>query len=101
MLGAGRVIAIDSVQERLKLAESGGAQPLDYTSVGNINEALLELTSGRGPDSCMDAVGMEAHAPGVEGVVDRIKQFAKIETERFRLRVCTAASSTRFRWVRW
>jgi threonine dehydrogenase-like Zn-dependent dehydrogenase len=82
MLGAGRVIAIDSVQERLKLAESGGAQPLDYTSVGNINEALLELTSGRGPDSCMDAVGMEAHAPGVEGVVDRIKQFAKIETDR-------------------
>jgi threonine dehydrogenase-like Zn-dependent dehydrogenase len=82
MLGAGRVIAIDRVPERLQLAEAGGAHTIDYTAVENINEALMELTSGRGPDSCMDAVGMEAHAPGVEGFVDRVKQFAKIETDR-------------------
>jgi threonine dehydrogenase-like Zn-dependent dehydrogenase len=82
MLGAGRVIAIDRIPERLTLAEAGGAQTIDYTKVENINEALGEFTSGRGPDSCMDAVGMEAHAPGAEGFVDRVKQFVKVETDR-------------------
>lgn len=82
MLGAGRVIAIDRVPERLKMAQAGGAQPLDYTTVDSINEALAELTSGRGPDSCMDAVGMEAHAPGAEGFIDRAKQFVKLESDR-------------------
>ena len=82
MLGAGRVIAIDRVPERLEMAKSGGAQVIDYTEVDNINEALQELTSGRGPDSCMDAVGMEAHAPGAEGFIDRAKQFVKAETDR-------------------
>jgi threonine dehydrogenase-like Zn-dependent dehydrogenase len=81
-LGAGRVIAIDRIPERLTLAEAGGAQTIDYTKVENINEALGEFTSGRGPDSCMDAVGMEAHAPGAEGFVDRVKQFVKVETDR-------------------
>ncbi len=82
MLGAGRVIAIDRVPERLRMAEAGGAQTIDYTTVDGINEALQELTSGRGPDSCIDAVGMEAHAPGAEGFLDRAKQFVKLESDR-------------------
>ena len=83
MLGAGRVIAIDRVPERLRLAEAGGAETIDYAEVdGGIAEALAERTAGRGPDSCIDAVGMEAHAPGVEGAIDRTKQFLKVETDR-------------------
>lgn len=82
MLGAGRVIAIDRVPERLALARLGGAETIDYTEVDNISEALAERTLGRGPDACMDAVGMEAHAPGAEGLIDRVKQFAKIESDR-------------------
>lgn len=82
MLGAGRVIAIDRLPERLQMAAAGGAQTIDYTEVGDINEALKELTTGRGPDSCMDAVGMEAHAPGAEGFIDRAKQFVKLATDR-------------------
>jgi len=82
MLGAGRVIAIDRVPQRLALARLGGAETIDYTEVDNISEALAERTLGRGPDACMDAVGMEAHAPGAEGLIDRVKQFAKIESDR-------------------
>ncbi len=82
MLGAERVIAIDRVPERLEMAKTSGAHTIDYTTVDSINEALKEITSGRGPDSCMDAVGMEAHAPGAEGFIDRAKQFMKVETDR-------------------
>jgi threonine dehydrogenase-like Zn-dependent dehydrogenase len=82
MLGAERVIAIDRVPERLEMAAAGGAHPIDYTTVDDINEALKELTAGRGPDSCIDSVGMEAHATGAEGFIDRVKQFAKVETDR-------------------
>ncbi|MHC5730505.1 MAG: zinc-binding dehydrogenase, partial [Nostoc sp.] len=82
MLGAGRVIAIDRVPERLKMAQAGGAETIDYTTVDSINEALAEVTDGRGPDSCLDAVGMEAHAPGAEGFIDRAKQFVKLESDR-------------------
>ena len=82
MLGAGRVIAIDRVPERLRMAQAGGAQTIDYTTVDSIKDALAELTAGRGPDSCMDAVGMEAHAPGAEGFIDRAKQFVKLESDR-------------------
>ena len=82
MLGAKRVIAIDRFAERLALAESGGAETIDYTTVESINAALTERTGGRGPDSCIDAVGMEAHAGGFEGLYDRLKQVMKIETDR-------------------
>ena len=83
MLGAKSVIAIDRVPERLAMAaEKSRAVPLDYTSVDDINSALKEMTSGRGPDACIDAVGLEAHAPGLEGAIDRAKQFAKLETDR-------------------
>jgi len=61
LLGAKMVIAIDSVPERLRLAEFGGALPINF-SKEDLIERLQELTSGKGPDKCIDAVGMEAHA---------------------------------------
>ncbi len=83
LLGAGRVIAIDRIPERLAMArDRAGAETIDYTAVDDINGALKDMTGGRGPDSCIDAVGMEAHAEGFEGVYDRTKQFFKIETDR-------------------
>jgi threonine dehydrogenase-like Zn-dependent dehydrogenase len=82
MLGAGRVIAIDEIPERLRMAGEGGAETLDFSKVDNINEALKSMTGGRGPDACIDAVGMEAHAGGFEGFSDRVKQLAKIESDR-------------------
>lgn len=85
MLGAGRVIAIDRFAERLELARRGGADTLDYEDVGNtldVVEQLREMTAGRGPDACMDAVGMEGHGVGVEGFYDRAKQTLRMETGR-------------------
>jgi threonine dehydrogenase-like Zn-dependent dehydrogenase len=65
-LGAGRVIAIDSVPERLALAARYGAETVDLSAVENISEVLIDMVDGRGPDATIDAVGMEAHggAPG-------------------------------------
>jgi threonine dehydrogenase-like Zn-dependent dehydrogenase len=82
LLGAERVIAIDRFPFRLAVArEEGGAETLDYEEV-DIHEALREMTGGRGPDACIDAVGMEAHAPGVRGAYDRAKHAAMLETDR-------------------
>ena len=74
MLGAGRVIAIDRVPERLEMAEST-ARPRRSTSTRtNVYDALQEMTKGRGPDRCIDAVGCEAHAGGsVDAVLDKAK----------------------------
>jgi threonine dehydrogenase-like Zn-dependent dehydrogenase len=82
LLGAERVIAIDRLPERLQLARLfAGAEPLDYSRV-NVPEALKEMTGGRGPDACIDAVGMEAHGKGSEGAYDRVKQALHLETDR-------------------
>ncbi|MBW4541908.1 MAG: glutathione-dependent formaldehyde dehydrogenase [Myxacorys chilensis ATA2-1-KO14] len=81
MLGAERVIAIDLVPERLQMAKDGGAEVLDITEV-EVGEALKEMTGGIGPDSVMDAVGMEAHGFGLEGFYDKVKQAARMETDR-------------------
>jgi threonine dehydrogenase-like Zn-dependent dehydrogenase len=81
MLGAERVIAIDRVPERLEMAKAGGAEILNYEQI-EVGEALKEMTSGRGPDAVMDAVGMEAHGLGLEGFIDTVKQNLKIETDR-------------------
>lgn len=82
MLGAERVIAIDRVPERLKMAqEQSGAEVINYEEV-DAGEALKEMTGGRGPDSCMDAVGMEAHGTGLEGFYDEAKQALRLETDR-------------------
>jgi threonine dehydrogenase-like Zn-dependent dehydrogenase len=82
MLGAERVIAIDRVPERLELARSyGKADVLNYEE-DTVLEALREMTSGRGPDSCIDAVGLEAHGGGLDGFYDRVKQSLRLETDR-------------------
>ncbi len=82
LMGAARVIAIDRLPERLQMAEDhAGAETLNYTQVG-VLEALRELTGGRGPDSCIDAVGMEAHGTGVGYAYDRVKQALRLETDR-------------------
>ncbi|ELY3984895.1 glutathione-dependent formaldehyde dehydrogenase [Cronobacter muytjensii] len=81
LMGAEKVIAIDRFPERLAMArDMVGAIPLDYTKV-DIYEALLEITGGRGPDSCIDAVGMEAHGEGLEYAYDRTKQALKMHTD--------------------
>jgi len=81
MLGAGRVIGIDRVPERLRMAEAGGAETLNFEEA-DVLEALKEMTGGRGPDGCIEAVGMEAHVHGVAGVYDRVKQSMMLETDR-------------------
>lgn len=82
LLGAERVVAIDRLPERLHLARfHAGAETIDYTQE-NVLERLKELTGGRGPDSCIDAVGMEAHGTGVGYAYDRVKQALRLETDR-------------------
>ncbi|HEX7113990.1 MAG TPA: zinc-dependent alcohol dehydrogenase [Steroidobacter sp.] len=81
LLGADRVIAIDRFPERLRKARLLGAETVDYEST-DVLAALKELTGGRGPDSCIDAVGMEAHFHGVVGAYDRAKQAMRLSTER-------------------
>lgn len=83
MLGAERVIAIDRFDYRLRMArEECGAETINYEEVDGVPEALNELTGGRGPDACIDAVGMEAHGHGPVYAYDRVKQAAKVETDR-------------------
>ena len=82
LLGAERVIAIDRFPYRLRIArERAGAETLNYEDV-DVREALKEMTAGRGPDACIDAVGMEGHAPGVAGAYDRVKTALYLETDR-------------------
>ncbi|NHN46855.1 glutathione-dependent formaldehyde dehydrogenase [Halostella sp. JP-L12] len=82
MLGAGRVIAIDRVQERLQMArEHGEAETIDFEEA-DVYDRLMAMTGGRGPDRCIDAVGTEAHGTGVMGKMDKAKQQAKLEADR-------------------
>ena len=116
MLGAERVIAIDRFPYRLRMARDGlGAETINYEEV-DVREALEEMTGGRGPDHCIDAVGMEGHAPGMHGAYDKVKTALMLETDRpvrcarrfsraaaaarCRWPACTAASSTSSRWAR-
>jgi threonine dehydrogenase-like Zn-dependent dehydrogenase len=82
LLGAERVIAIDRFPERLAMARDlSRAEVLNYEEV-DIVDALKQMTGGRGPDACIDAVGMEAHGTGISYAYDRIKQAMRMETER-------------------
>jgi len=82
MLGAERVIAIDRITSRLRKAASDClAETINYEQV-NVLEALKEMTGGRGPDSCIDAVGMESHGAGVEHLYDRARQALGPEADR-------------------
>ncbi len=83
LLGAERVIAIDRFKYRLDMAleRAGATDIINYEEL-NVQDALLELTGGRGPDKCIDAVGMEAHGHGVTYAYDRAKQAMMLETDR-------------------
>jgi threonine dehydrogenase-like Zn-dependent dehydrogenase len=82
VLGAEKVIAIDKEPYRLALAERAGYLPLNFEDV-DVRSQLLELTGGRGPDKCIDAVGLEAtHGAAHVNTYDRVKQAARLETER-------------------
>jgi threonine dehydrogenase-like Zn-dependent dehydrogenase len=82
LLGAKQVIAIDRVPERLDMARAGGAITINFDEESVI-ERLNELTNGKGPEKCIDSVGMEAHAAGtVDAMYDRVKQATMMETDR-------------------
>jgi len=83
MLGAARVIAIDRLQERLELARSLGAIVVDYSQEDvSVLTAIKDLTGGIGPDSCIDAVGLEAHSSELQGLYDKVKTSMMMETDR-------------------
>ncbi len=83
MLGAGRVVAIDRVPERLRMAEKHGkAETIDF-SRETAYDKLMEMTKGRGPDRCIDCVGAEAHAGGsIDALLDKAKAAAFLATDR-------------------
>jgi threonine dehydrogenase-like Zn-dependent dehydrogenase len=82
MLGARQVIAIDRVAERLSMAAAAGAITINFEEESVI-ERLNELTGGKGPEKCIDAVGLEAHATGsIDSMMDRAKQAVMLETDR-------------------
>ena len=82
MLGAERVIAIDRFGYRLQRAEQCGAETINYTEVDDVIQTLKDMTGNIGPDSCMDAVGMEAHSNDFLYFLDKAKQAMRIETDR-------------------
>jgi threonine dehydrogenase-like Zn-dependent dehydrogenase len=81
LLGAERVMAIDRFPERLRMASDGKAEPINYEE-SDVYDTLMERTGGRGPDACIDAVGLEAHAPGMLHYYDRMKQALMSESDR-------------------
>jgi threonine dehydrogenase-like Zn-dependent dehydrogenase len=82
LLGAKQVIAIDCVPERLAMARAGGAVTIDFKEE-SVLERLKELTLGKGPEKCIDAVGMESHATrSIDAMYDRAKQAVMLETDR-------------------
>jgi threonine dehydrogenase-like Zn-dependent dehydrogenase len=85
MFGAGRVIAIDQVPERLRMAEElGKAETINFDKE-KVYDRLMEMTKGRGPDRCIDAVGTESHVSlhsGVDTIMDKVKTAVMLETDR-------------------
>jgi threonine dehydrogenase-like Zn-dependent dehydrogenase len=84
LLGAERVIAIDRFPYRLTMArdKAGATDVINYEEEDSVPEALRELTAGRGPDACIDAVGLEAHGPVAIYAYDRAKQALMLEPDR-------------------
>ena len=83
MLGAERVIAIDRFRERLDLATSDGrTEALDYGDIDDVYDQLKDITGGRGPDRCIDAVGMEAHGTFADALLDKVKQTLRLQFDR-------------------
>ena len=83
LMGAERIIAIDRVPERLRLAqETWQAETVNFEDVDDTFETLKLMTGGRGPDKCIDAVGMEAHGHSLDAIYDRVKQLMKLQFDR-------------------
>ena len=82
LLGAGRVICIDDVRERLAMAAKSGAETVNYREVQDLLWYLNETTGGRGPDACIDAVGMEAHGDTIGAYYDLAKSRTGMATDR-------------------
>lgn len=82
LMGARQVIAIDRVPERLAMAQAGGAVPINFDEE-SVLDRLGELTAGKGPEKCIDAVGMESHATrSIDSMYDRVKQAVMLESDR-------------------
>jgi threonine dehydrogenase-like Zn-dependent dehydrogenase len=81
LFGAARVIAIDRHPARLRLAEEGGAETLNYEDTDDLVETLKQFTGGTGPERCIDAVGMEAHGTSIYGKIERGKQAMKLQMD--------------------
>jgi threonine dehydrogenase-like Zn-dependent dehydrogenase len=82
LLGAKQVVAIDHLPERLSMAEAGGAIPINFDQE-SVVERLNDLTESKGPEKCIDAVGLEAHAThSVDSIYDRAKQMVMMESDR-------------------
>ena len=83
LLGANQVIAIDCLPERLSMAEAGGATTINFETE-SVLERLNELTDGKGPEKCIDCVGMESHvmASLPDTLLDRAKQMVMAESDR-------------------
>jgi threonine dehydrogenase-like Zn-dependent dehydrogenase len=82
LLGARQVVAIDRVPERLAMAQAGGAIPINFEDE-SVLDRLNELTQGKGPEKCIDAVGMESHATRtLDSIYDRAKQAVMLESDR-------------------
>ena len=83
LLGAERIIAIDRFPERLRLAqEQWQAEVLNYEDVDDAFETLKLMTGGRGPDRCIDAVGMEGHGHTLDAIYDKVKQVMRVQFDR-------------------
>lgn len=81
LLGAARVIAMDNVPERMAMARAAGAETLNDED-DDLQERLTAMTDGRGPDHCIDAVGLEAHGKTLDALYDRVKVAVMLETDR-------------------
>jgi threonine dehydrogenase-like Zn-dependent dehydrogenase len=82
LLGAQQVIAIDRFPERLLMAEAGGAEIVNYEDEPDVVEVLKQMTGGMGPDSCIDAVGLEAHGHTIGAIYDKVKVATMQATDR-------------------
>lgn len=96
LLGAKQVVAIDDVPERLRMAEESGAIPINFHDEF-VYDRLLDLTGGIGPDSCIDAVGCEAHGMTVDAAIDRAKSvlpgFDRVHALRQAINCCRKAGT--------
>ncbi|MDR5816020.1 glutathione-dependent formaldehyde dehydrogenase [Caballeronia sp. LZ033] len=82
LLGAKQVVVIDQVPERLAMAQAAGAIPINFKEE-SVLDRLRDLTQGKGPEKCIDAVGMESHATrSFDGIYDRVKQAVMLESDR-------------------